>query len=206
MTLKAKMSLLVFLTSLSIVSIGFSSWSITAETTAEIGGNIEVDNVIESTKYLKYKSHTIFSYNEDGFLDANNNTVYVGNFQINYTLDINECKNLFGSEGDLKLDIDIHLPDDIKNSTSLLSLNMFSKITASIKKDGVNCVLTSNSYSRNNLSISTTLTNFLEQTIDSTIVVNYSFNITDINFFKTISDVSNIENTLYFGVSTNIYK
>ena len=47
MTLKAKMSLLVFLTSLSIVSIGFSSWSITAETTAEINGNIEVDNVID---------------------------------------------------------------------------------------------------------------------------------------------------------------
>ena len=42
MTLKTKMSLLVFLTSLSIVSIGFSSWSITAETNAELGGNIEV--------------------------------------------------------------------------------------------------------------------------------------------------------------------
>ena len=40
MTLKAKMSLLVFLTTISIVSVGFSSWSITAETSAEIGGTI----------------------------------------------------------------------------------------------------------------------------------------------------------------------
>ena len=53
MTLKSKMSLLVLLTSVSIVSIGFSSWSITTETNAEIGGNIEVDNVINYNEYIK---------------------------------------------------------------------------------------------------------------------------------------------------------
>lgn len=206
MTLKSKMSLLVFLTSLSIVSVGFSSWSITAEAQAEVGGNIEVDNVIESTKYLQYKTHTIFNYNEDGFLDANNKPTYTGYFTINYTLDVNECKKLFGSEGSLTLDIDLHLPDDIKGSTSLLSLNMFKMINPKISKDGVNLLLTNNSYTRSNLAISTTLTNVLEQNNNSTITVNYEFNITDINFFKTISDMSNIDNTLYFGVSTNIYK
>lgn len=43
MTLKNKMSLLLFLTTVSIVSVGFSSWSITVPET--IQGNIEVDNV-----------------------------------------------------------------------------------------------------------------------------------------------------------------
>mgnify|MGYP006316098225 CR=1 FL=1 len=77
MTLKTKMSLLVFLTSLSIVSIGFSSWSITAETTAEINGNIEVDNVINSDKYVyldttKGENNTgidCFKYQEYGYMN-----------------------------------------------------------------------------------------------------------------------------------------
>ena len=43
MTLKTKLSLLVFLTTVSIVSVGFSSWSISIPET--IQGNIEVDNV-----------------------------------------------------------------------------------------------------------------------------------------------------------------
>lgn len=49
MTLKSKMSLLVFLTTISIVSVGFSSWSITTPKT--IYGNIEVDNV----QYFDFK-------------------------------------------------------------------------------------------------------------------------------------------------------
>ena len=61
MTLRTKMSLLVLLTSISIVSVGFSSWSITAETNAEIGGNIEVDNVIDNSK-ARYSNKNMIEY------------------------------------------------------------------------------------------------------------------------------------------------
>ena len=62
MKLKTKMSLLVFLTTLSIVSVGFSSWSISS--TDSIGGNIEVDNV--TTFDYKNTAYTI-KYSEFGF-------------------------------------------------------------------------------------------------------------------------------------------
>ena len=93
MTLKTKMSLLLFLTSISIVSIGFSSWSITAESVAEAKGNIEVDNVeakkladfgfttsdlSTSIDYVKHVSSGVTNY-------------YISNFSVSVTayLDLN---------------------------------------------------------------------------------------------------------------------
>ena len=75
MTLKTKMSLLVFLTSLSIVSIGFSSWSITVETNAEAIGNIEVDNVINNNNMITQETVHEFTYSELGFTNSNVNVV-----------------------------------------------------------------------------------------------------------------------------------
>ena len=96
MTLKTKMSLLVFLTSLSIVSIGFSSWSITAETTAEINGNIEVDNVIESLSYIDMKSAPSFLvYSKDGFVNSNGEYIRTVGFNAEFEINIKNCKNYF---------------------------------------------------------------------------------------------------------------
>ncbi len=134
MTLKTKMSLLVFLTSLSIVSIGFSSWSITAETTAEINGNIEVDNVINSDKYVyldttKGENNTgidCFKYQEYGYLNeagtAVTDTAYINAY---FTMDLEKCNELFiGEYKSIKMDIKLHYSDETATNLNLFKYHI----------------------------------------------------------------------------------
>lgn len=110
MTLKTKMSLLVFLTSLSIVSIGFSSWSITTETNAEIGGNIEVDNVINNNEYIKLIGDipTCFKFGEKGFVDEKNRIIKNGTIEASYLIDLDMCYDLLSANSS-SLSITINL-------------------------------------------------------------------------------------------------
>ena len=96
MTLKNKMSLLLFLTTVSIVSVGFSSWSITAETQAEIGGRIEVDNVVNTDDCLTLMNEPhFFEYGERGFVDENNKYVEKAIVDVIYTINLDICKTYF---------------------------------------------------------------------------------------------------------------
>ena len=136
MTLKTKMSLLVFLTTVSIVSVGFSSWSITAETQAEIGGRIEVDNVISSDKYIKLdktkgENNTgieCFKYKENGYLDDDGLTVTDTGYIYAYlTMDLEKCNELFiGGYDSIKLDVTLKYTDDTKTN-----LNLFKRMSTS---------------------------------------------------------------------------
>ena len=115
MTLKTKMSLLLFLTSVSIVSIGFSSWSITAETTAEINGNIKVDNVISledciyfNTEYGTNKMGIdLLRYYDSGFIDKDNYIVNNATMTAYYTVDLMKCKDLFTPLTTMVVDISL---------------------------------------------------------------------------------------------------
>ena len=104
MTLKAKMSLLVFLTSLSIVSIGFSSWSITVETNAEAIGNIEVDNVINNNNMITQETVHEFTYSELGFTNSNNLLTKTGEIIVDYTINLKNCKE-FLTENSLSVNL-----------------------------------------------------------------------------------------------------
>ena len=126
MTLKAKMSLLVFLTSLSIVSIGFSSWSITAETTAEINGNIEVDNVINSGEYIylnnkKGDSNSgidTLDYDDSFFINSNTGlSSDTGTITTYLLINQEKCKNVFIGHSSLKVSLTIKYSDNVENNT-----------------------------------------------------------------------------------------
>ena len=114
MTLKKKLSLLVFLTSVSIVSIGFSSWSITAESTAELNGNIQVDNVINSSECLKLNTTPqFFLYGERGFVDSNNKYVEKSIVEVNYVIDVAVCRTYFTNLNSINISIVLSHNEDI---------------------------------------------------------------------------------------------
>lgn len=121
MTLKAKMSLLVFLTSLSIVSIGFSSWSITAETTAEINGNIEVDNVVDVKDCVYITSINELKYCEYGFMNNSNQIVDEGKLTLGYYVDLNQCESYFSPLGTLEITVSIGLSNN-ESDCEILSM------------------------------------------------------------------------------------
>ena len=125
MTLKTKMSLLLFLTSVSIVSIGFSAWSITAETTAEINGNIKVDNVVSiddcvylnTNKGIDSSGVDILRYYENGFIDSENYIVDLGTMTVYYTVDLEKCNDIFAPSNNLCVEITLKYSDSDSNCT-----------------------------------------------------------------------------------------
>ena len=133
MTLKAKMSLLVFLTSLSIVSIGFSSWSITAETTAEINGNIEVDDV-KTDELFEIISVDKFTICYDGILQ---NYIISNSGYIKYNI-LLHLKNAreHGLIKDEKIELSTHFYSS--NVPALISTNYIKSITLSYNSTTTN--------------------------------------------------------------------
>ena len=155
MTLKAKMSLLLFLTSISIVSIGFSSWSITAETTAEINGNIEVDNVIDNKNMITQSGNNQVTFTKLGFLDSTGKITKKQEIIMDYTVNLDNC-NEFLIKDNLAADI------TIKYAADANEFNMFNNSSDST---GSNTFAVS--YSTNNKVSWTTLTKGTDYTVSN---------------------------------------
>ncbi len=64
---KWKMEMLAFLTSLTLVSVGFSSWRITAPVENTVSGNLQSEPVIKTDQYVTL-SPTVPEYNAGGFI------------------------------------------------------------------------------------------------------------------------------------------
>ena len=151
MTLKTKMSLLLFLTSISIVSIGFSSWSITAETTAELNGNIQVDNVISSDKYVyldttKGDNNTgisCFKYQDYGYLNDDGTAVTdTGYIKAYFTMDLEKCNELFvGDYRSIQIDFKLHFTDE---TTTNLNLFKYAITEQGYQDISSECILENN--------------------------------------------------------------
>ena len=154
MTLKTKMSLLLFLTSISIVSIGFSSWSITAETTAELNGNIQVDNVSDSKEfvYLDDKNGDIIDENnnihsgidtidycETSFMDNDGLVNDTGQISLYFLINQAKCKSLFVGASSLKLSITIKYSDNFTPSYNIFDSNYDSSTLMSSFSHSVEC-------------------------------------------------------------------
>ncbi len=175
MTLKTKMSLLVFLTSISIVSVGFSSWSITAETTAELNGNIKVDNVLELNNTASIVSSTAFEYFDTGFRNGDiiSNTATIS---YNVSISIDECISTFTSR---IIDVSILLKykDGITST-----LDMFDYLST-IKVNGTN--VTSSTLKTYSVEFYKTY-DISTYTEDILLSIEYTFNTSSTNFYEDI--------------------
>lgn len=106
---KSKMNILLALCLISITSIGFSSWVIVQDSNPlHIQGNIDVDNVINSSDYIKLKNApSCFNYGERGFVDIDGNYVKNANMMVTYQIDIEKCKLLFSNIDNVYINISL---------------------------------------------------------------------------------------------------
>ena len=197
MTLKSKMSLLVFLTSLSIVSVGFSSWSITAETTAEINGNIEVDNVISTEDCIYVNEIDTIKMCENGFLDEDNHIVSTGKITFHYTVNVENCKSYFAPLSSLSLTSNLALVGeeecDLINSITGYSLEIDASYNSS------------NSASNDFKKIYFSLNDFIdidEELFEFTVTMFFEYEIGD-SFKNNIYDVMT-KNNIQFIIRNEI--
>lgn len=144
MLTKGKITLFMTLCILSLVSIGFASWTISEESKEEVLGSMQTDNVINSAEFvcLDYtkgdideesstadntvrKGYTVFNYGEYGYLDENGVTTSTANMIVYLTLDVERCNELFGSDfNSMKVNVRLSY-----TSTVNTKLNLFKNST-----------------------------------------------------------------------------
>ena len=116
---KFKINLIFLLCMLSLVSIGFSSWSITLDA-INVDANISVDNVVNSEDYIYldttkgYNNTGIccFKYKNNGYLDNNGEITNTGYVEAYFIMDLDRCKLLFSQSNSMYLSITLKYAND----------------------------------------------------------------------------------------------
>lgn len=79
----------LLLSNLSLISIGFSAWSISAVTTTEAQINVSATGIVDVNNYINYGTATIFNYCRDGII-SNDTIVTEGDVVVNFTISLND--------------------------------------------------------------------------------------------------------------------
>lgn len=116
---KFKINLIFLLCMLSLVSIGFSSWSITLDA-INVDANISVDNVVNSEDYIyldttKGDNNTgicCLKYKNNGYLDNNGEIANTGYVEAYFIMDLDRCKLLFSQSNSMYLSITLKYAND----------------------------------------------------------------------------------------------
>ena len=139
MLAKWKIELISFLSSLTLVSVGFSSWSIsyTVPAIQTVSGTVQTDYVLKTDEYVYFADAgiTLPAYVQDGYIAKTNEGVYTlsstSELKLVFTIDNDKCNGLNGEisalkqNGDTFIDIDCNI--SLKNNAAaFFSQNSFS--------------------------------------------------------------------------------
>lgn len=125
---KFKVYVCMILCMISLVSVGFSSWSIHGITEEDNSGSITSDKIINSKEYVyldtsKGDNNTgidCFNYYEYGYLDDDGYATDTGYIKTYYILDLNKCRTLFGDDhGSVSVDIKIEYAEGVSSHLDL---------------------------------------------------------------------------------------
>ena len=134
--IKTRFLLLTLLSLLSLVSVGFASWTITAfDVSKELTGSLESDNVINSINYIefdeKFGSDGIeyFKYYNTGYINETDDSLTIvgeSSIKASFYINLAKFKNEYPDETSLQIvitikqlsksDFDLFIPDLIDNN------------------------------------------------------------------------------------------
>ncbi|GEM_PF-5206423 len=192
MNLKLKFSIMMFLASLTIFSVGFASWSIASNTTtSNTSGTFLVDDVMNSNEYITTYAE-IFEYYNDCFVVVTKNddgeildvsTSNVGYITIHISINLTKYKEIY-SNSDYVL-IDTTLKYYESSSVALLS----SAFVTNMYINSIGNEATSKIYSLNAVTSTYQIFDVLETT-EPTLELDFIFEFTvnDNSFFKELMD------------------
>lgn len=123
----------------SLICVGFASWTISNGSAANpsIDGSIVVDNVINTSDVLVMTKNSMFDYYNSGFVESDGTITLTGSIYLEYTLDINKCKDVFNEDNNLVIYVDLKHPSDVLNSDSTFEGFFSSDKNAPIQSEPV---------------------------------------------------------------------
>ena len=139
MLAKWKIELISFLSSLSLISVGFSSWNIsyTVPVIQTTEGTVQTDYVLKTDEYVYFADGgiTLPAYVQDGYIAQTNKGVYTlsttSELKLVFTVDNNKCNGLNGETSALKQNGDTYIDIDCNislknNATAFFAQNSFA--------------------------------------------------------------------------------
>lgn len=114
----------------SIVSVGFASWTIVYDSEfVEEEGEFSAENIVDYNEYIKMESVTSLKYNKDGFVGTTNK--YVSTITCVFVVDIESIHSKFKDITKVEIGVDLKYIDNIiTNSQGKELLNIFENITS----------------------------------------------------------------------------
>lgn len=127
--LRIQYFILIMLSFLSIISVGFATWVTTNDSvlTTDITGIIEVEDVLKSNDYIECKINQIskFGFFKTGFVDKDGNVSSIGTIDIPIIINIENCKIKFKNCTALEIDLSFESNNlYLFNSETNLTLSM----------------------------------------------------------------------------------
>ena len=183
MTHKAKLTIIAILSCCALFSMGFASWVISQPTTpVEQSGKITVDNVINSQEYFKILGDPQgLDYTTIGFsASLNSNNHYKDTLTVKYTLDLNKCREIFGSVSVLS---EIALGYNIVPEANLFAANN-SFVSANVTSSTSGLVAAYTPISADNMLNLQVRLNLNVDAASAEITVTYTFDLINLNNFK----------------------
>ena len=87
--------LVIFLATLSLISVGFASWVASNGMTTSTNGTIIVEDVLKVNEYITCSSGDITEFSYFGFIDNNGNISTSGKLTAKVTINMAKCKSEF---------------------------------------------------------------------------------------------------------------
>lgn len=132
MHLKKRVSFILFLCQLSLLSIGFASWYIGNDASSAnkiVEGGIKTEDITNINDCINLSNlDNNFEYGKYGFTDSNNNYVKSCNVCATYTLNLDLCRSVYSGFDSLAVTVNIEYNDDVLYS---LFENVTNKFTFS---------------------------------------------------------------------------
>ena len=192
---KLKYYITMILISLSLISIGFASWTISNDVKIKDDSIIIVDDVMKYNDYLSY-TLTPFSYYKTGFVSNTGELTNDGIISVELVVNIDNCKTKFTSSS-LELELTLRT---IGADTVNLFNNADLPLTVSIN----GTVLNDSQVTKNNTSaITKYVINDLSQ---SSLTLSFEYKLTkndSLNFQEIIYNTF-YNKEVYFGLSAKI--
>ena len=144
---KFKVYLCIILCMISLVSVGFSSWTITGLEEESFDVSITADKVINSKEYVyldttKGENNSgidCFKYYEYGYLDSEGYLSNYGYISTYYKLDLKKCYDLLSSDSDsIEINLKLQYSDVVVLGDNYY--NLFSGSTSSSGSSSISAI------------------------------------------------------------------
>ena len=192
--------LVMLLALISLVSVGFASWSVTDDFSTSTSGMIVVEDVMKANDYIVCDSSNVtkFGFFKTGFVDSVGKISNIGTISTTLTINIDNCKKKFSDCNTLEIDLSLE-------SEHLSIFNSVGNLEMSVElKNGEN-VITTNNTSGNKIYLSIfDLSGFKSLYNEVTISVVYTFEIKNNEYYTTTVYPILLRETFNFVLSAKL--